>query len=127
MRRLLPIALLALLACGSGPVPGRQVNIDSSGMCYKAQPSSYDGTDKFTWDVQSQQAYVRYDGSSLTHGSVLVTFLDANNVRIQEDRIETGPAPQSQATAQGTPGTWTIRLDYSDTTGAVSICAAPAH
>lgn len=126
-RRLAIAAVLALCACGGGPVPGREAKIDASGLSYKSQPDGYDGTDKFTWDPQAQQAYVRWDGTSLTHGSVLVTFLDLNNAKVLEQRVEAGLPPQPAVAKSQQAGAWTIRLDYSGATGVLSFTAVPGH
>ncbi|MBS2032364.1 MAG: hypothetical protein JST54_30975 [Deltaproteobacteria bacterium] len=121
------VAVLALAGCDGSPPPGRQVSVSATGMTYEAQPQSFDGTDKLTWDVDVESAYVRYDGTALTQGTVQVTFLDAAGAVVLHTSIAAGPAPASGPTNQGKPGPWTVRLDYSNASGTVAFSAAPAH
>jgi len=124
----LVLATVALTSCDGSPPPGRQFAVSATGMTYEAQPDSFDGTDKLTWDVDVESAYVRYDGTALTHGTVQVTFLDAAGAVVLHTSIAAGQgAPQSSPTNQGKAGPWTIRLDYNSATGTVAFNAAPAH
>ena len=122
----LAVALL-LAGCDGGPPPGRQVTATSTGLSYQVKLARFDGTDTFDWNVDAEQAYVRYDGTSLTHGTVQLTFLDAAGAVVLRTPIATGAAPQSGPTSQGKAGPWTVRLDFSDAEGNLAFTAAPAR
>jgi hypothetical protein len=124
MRELALAAVLGFCACEGAP-PGRMLDTDAGGLSYQAQLQGFDGTDQLEWNVSTQQAYVRFDGTALTHGSVQVTFADATDSVVLPVAVSAGPPPASTATGQGQPGTWTVRLDFTDATGTLRFTAAP--
>ena len=128
MRTLVLSAVVGLCACGGGPPPGRVVQTDGGVLSYLAQLNQFDGTDQFSWNVQTAQAYVRFDGTALTHGSVNVTGLDAAGAKVLAGQpVGSGPAPASSSTASGVPGLWSVRLDFTDATGTLAFRATPAR
>jgi len=118
--------VLGLGACGIGAPPGRVLDLDGGGMSYTVELQRFDGTDEFTWSPSAESAYVRFDGTELTHGSVQVTFVNADGERFFQQAVGVGPQPPSRATGQG-HGPWAVRLDFTDATGTLAFSAAPAR
>ena len=107
---------LLLGGCTGGTLPGRVVEFSGNGFTYQSAPSGFSGSDRFTWTVPSTGAFVRFDDTALTSGTVTVVILDGQNQQVDLSLFDKGPLPNNQPLV-GSPGDWQVRIDYSDTVG----------
>ena len=121
-------ALLLVLACGCGndPVsPGRDWQVTNAPDNFQFQATAmenYTKTLQYSWSNSGTAASVD-QSSSVTDGTATLSVRDANGTVVYSRSLgQNGSFP----TAAGAPGTWTLILSLSKTTGTLNFRAQKA-
>lgn len=124
---LLMVVLLAGCVDGQGCV-GAQGYTGQMGVCNETNGFSYGknvsmetSTEEFPWENTMGQGEVHW-GANAGMGSVTVTIQDADGTQVYRDsHSSTGQKGSSTTTSSGTPGEWTIRIEFSGYTGQMGL------
>jgi len=121
------IASLLLIAaasgCGNDPVsPGRDWQVNNAPDTFQFQATAmenYTKTLQYSWSNSGTTANVD-QSSSVTDGSAMLSLRDANGTQVYSRTLGQNGSFSSTA---GVPGTWTVTLTLSKTTGTLNFRA----
>lgn len=113
---------------GSPTYPGGVQHTDQTSV--SNQPDSFTlsgnaahktGSDPYAWQVSKTSAQVVYS-VSVAGGQLNLTLTDQLGRVVYQHTLRAGEQAQgTQATQVGIPGSWNVRLDWSDFTGSISL------
>jgi hypothetical protein len=126
--------LLGLMLAGCLDVQGcvgAQGYTGQSGVCNETNGFSFgknvsmdSSSEVFTWENTLGRAEVHW-GANAGMGSVTVTLEDADGNQVYQDRhASTGQKTTTQTSSPGTPGDWTVRIEFSGYTGQMGLAIA---
>lgn len=124
MPKMMPLAGLVLavsLMTTAGCVGQEACSVSGGGLHCGAQVAHKSGTETYTFNNPSTQAMVNW-GSQASSGTLTLHILDAGGRQVYQSSIS-GASQQGAngQTASGTPGDWTVKLEYSSFTGQVGL------
>ncbi len=117
---------LSLAGCGGGSSPVQAqyqpqvTNLTDSFGFQLTGVTNGDGSLSYSWQNTGTSASIDRS-SSVSNGTVTLTLRDAANVEVYKAALN--GASGSVQTASGDAGTWTIIVDFSQTTGTINFRA----
>ena len=117
------LVALSLAGCGSGSSPVQAqyqpqiTNLTDSFGFQLTGVTNGDGSLSYSWQNTGTSASVDRS-SNISSGTVTLTLRDAANVEVYKAALN--GVSGSVQTASGTPGNWTISVDFSQTTGTIN-------
>jgi hypothetical protein len=113
------LVLAAALAGCTGVTGGREVTTTPDHFQYKGG-GVINGTEEFAWENSKSKATVTYQGGGT--GSLTLTLLDAAGKQVYQKGVRgTGGQTFTDTTAEGQPGTWTIRVHFEGVSGGMDL------
>ncbi len=121
-----PVALTALLlalALSGCTAPGEQLVVNNHPGAFQlaGQVAGKTGTETYRWENSADQASVSW-GGQVASGTFTLTIKDAAGKQVHSHSFGgTRQGSDSGATQTGTPGTWTIVVQFSSYTGQMAL------
>lgn len=119
MRRWLAAGAVILAACSDSTTPGHDPEIINSVDNFQYQITgieNFSGTQNYSWQNTGTTATIN-QSASISAGSATLVLRDGNGVQVYSRSLADDGTFTSTA---GAPGTWTVRVIYSDATATVN-------
>lgn len=120
------VLLLIVASCGKDPVsPGQDWQVLNAPDTFQFQVTAmenYTKTIQYSWSNTGTTANVD-QSCSVTDGTAMLTLRDANGTQVYSRNLGQNGSFSSTA---GTPGTWTLIVSFSKTTGTLNFRAQKA-